>query len=217
MVFKRRKKLPLSQRLQGFFYPRTGWRRAVEYIGHRIRRLPDTPHNIAIGISCGVFVSFSPLFGLHMILAVFFAMILRGNVIAAFFGTFIGNPVTYPFIVPAVLKLGLVILGTGSAQVETVMGQDNTKLASEGEWQVVKSIFGFGSGPLQGNSGFFNDIFLPFLVGGAIIGLIAAVAAYFIMRPLVMAYKTRHRERLKARALKRAAARKQEQSTAKSA
>ena len=31
--------------------------------GHRVRRLPDTPHRIALGFACGVFVSFTPFFG----------------------------------------------------------------------------------------------------------------------------------------------------------
>ena len=69
MVFKRRDKPPLLSRLREAVLPRRGWRRGIEYLGHRVRRLPDTPHRIALGFACGVFVSFTPFFGLHFVLA----------------------------------------------------------------------------------------------------------------------------------------------------
>ena len=55
MVFKRRNRLSWLQHVSQALYPRTGWRRAIEYIGHRIKRLPDSPHKIALGFACGVF------------------------------------------------------------------------------------------------------------------------------------------------------------------
>ena len=54
MVFKRRDKPPFSIRMRELLYPRRGWRRAIEYLGHRVRRLPDTPHRIALGFACGL-------------------------------------------------------------------------------------------------------------------------------------------------------------------
>ena len=69
MVFKRRDKPPLLTRIREVVYPKRGWRRGIEYLGHRVRRLPDTPHRIALGISCGVFVSFTPFFGIHILAA----------------------------------------------------------------------------------------------------------------------------------------------------
>ena len=73
MVFKRRVKPSLVSRVRAAVLPRRGWRRGVEYLGHRVRRLPDTPHRIALGFACGVFSSFTPFFGLHIILAVVIA------------------------------------------------------------------------------------------------------------------------------------------------
>jgi len=39
MVFKRRERRPILRKVQDAVYPRRGWRRAFEYIGHRIKRL----------------------------------------------------------------------------------------------------------------------------------------------------------------------------------
>ena len=88
MVFKRRTPRTYLQMLAEAFWPRGGWTRAFHYVKHRIRRLPDNPHRIARGVGAGVFVSFTPLFGLHFISAVASAWIVRGNMLAALLGTF---------------------------------------------------------------------------------------------------------------------------------
>ncbi|WP_330448804.1 DUF2062 domain-containing protein [Paracoccus marcusii] len=43
-------------------------------------------------------VNFTPLFGFHFLSAAAVAWIIRGNVLAALLATFVGNPVTLPFI-----------------------------------------------------------------------------------------------------------------------
>ncbi|MFV0473483.1 MAG: DUF2062 domain-containing protein, partial [Pikeienuella sp.] len=73
MVFKRRDRRSWLRIVGESFWPRGGWGRAALYVQHRIRRLPDKPQRIARGISCGVFVSFTPLYGLHFIAAFFVA------------------------------------------------------------------------------------------------------------------------------------------------
>ena len=77
-----------------FFWPRGGWGRAARYVQHRLHRLPDTPETIARGIFAGVFTTFTPLYGLHFIVAATLAWLVRGNIIAALLGTFFGNPLT---------------------------------------------------------------------------------------------------------------------------
>ena len=67
MVFKRKKKQTTLKNLKSLFFPEGGWRRAIEYLSHRIKRLQDSPHRIALGLSFGVFASFSPLFGFHFV------------------------------------------------------------------------------------------------------------------------------------------------------
>ena len=122
MLFKRKNKQSLVHRIRDLVYPRKGWRRGVKYMGHRVKRLPDTPHNIALGGAIGLFTCFSPLFGLHMAFAVVVSFLLRANVLAAFLTTFFGNPLTYPFIVAGSINLGRQVLGRarGNEDYETV-------------------------------------------------------------------------------------------------
>lgn len=199
MVFKRRNRQSWLERARDFFYPRSGWRRAIEYLGHRIKRLPDTPHKIALGFSCGVFVSFSPLFGLHFIYAGICALIVRGNVLASFLGTLVGNPLTFPLIATTSLSIGRQMMGGDSAEMGFRSVKDAFVEAFSGLWQSFKAAFGMADPALHKLHAFWADIFLPYYIGGLIPGFIAAAAFYFLTRPLIAAYQARRRSRLLAR------------------
>ena len=203
MVFKRRDKPPLLSRIREWFYPRRGWRRAVEYLGHRVKRLPDTPHRIALGFAFGVFVSFTPLFGFHIFLGAALAWIFRANIIASLIGTLAGNPLTTPIIAAMSLALGRRILGHG------VTGRDFGRIAEAfsqaavGIWQSILSLFGVGTPQWSKLSLFLYDMVWPYFVGGLLPGLVASIAGYYLTRPLIAAYQARRRTRMLARAKER--------------
>ncbi|MEL6198398.1 MAG: DUF2062 domain-containing protein, partial [Pseudomonadota bacterium] len=111
MIFKRREKPSFQDRALEILYPRKGALRGMEYIGKRIRRLPDSPHRIALGFACGAFASFTPFFGFHFVVAAAVAYVIRGNLLASAFGTAVGNPITFPFIATASLHTGWWITG----------------------------------------------------------------------------------------------------------
>lgn len=204
MVFKRRKRLSTARRVREAIYPRTGWRRAIEYFGHRLKRLPDTPHRIALGFACGVFVSFSPFFGLHFIYAGLVAFLLRGNVIAAFLGTLVGNPLTFPFIATVSLTLGRRIYDMSGAHHQNFTSvKDSFVEAMSGLWDSFLAIFGLADPAWDKLEAFWSDVFLPYYVGGLIPGLITAAAFYFLSRPLIAAYQARRRTKLLAKAEER--------------
>lgn len=200
MVFKRRDKPPLLTRLREMVYPRRGWRRGIEYLGHRVRRLPDTPHRIALGFAFGTFVSFTPLFGLHVLLAAGLAWLFRGNIVASLIGTLVGNPVTTPIIAATSLGLGHRILGHG------VTGRDFGRIAeafsqaATGIWQSVFSLFGVRTAQWGKLSLFLYDMVWPYLVGGLLPGIVTSVAGYYLVRPLVGVYQARRRTRMLQRA-----------------
>ncbi|TMV51839.1 DUF2062 domain-containing protein, partial [Thioclava sp. BHET1] len=110
MVFKRRDRRSLLQILAEAVYPRGGWIRAVSYIFHRLRRLPDEPHRIARGVAVGIFISFTPFFGFHLLFAAGLAWLIGGNIIASLLATLVGNPLTFPFIMEGSVELGSLIL-----------------------------------------------------------------------------------------------------------
>ena len=208
MVFKRRKPLSTGRRIRDFFYPPSGWRRAAEYFGHRVRRLPDTPHKIALGVACGVFVSYSPFFGFHFVYAGMMAMMVRGNVLAALIGTFFGNPLTFPFIATISLGLGRRMLGL-SAKAETAHSLTEAfSSAASGFWQSIMALFGMAPPALWKLEIFWREIFLPYYIGGLGPGLVSGLAAYWLSRPVIAAYQKRRRTKLLARAKEKLARKK---------
>ncbi len=198
MVFKRRNKRGVLRSAAEFFWPRGGWQRATSYVLHRLRRLPDTPHRICLGIACGAFVSFWPTFGFHFMLAALTAFLLRGNILAALLGTFFGNPLTFPIIAVTSMQLGSWILGyeatMGFGQVMAAIGRASSELAHN-LWAPFS-----GDTVHWGRLGvFFWRVFLPYTLGGTIIGIPCSVALYYLCMPLVLAYQRRRLVRLQQR------------------
>lgn len=187
-----------------FFYPRGGWTRAGRYVIHRIRRLPDPAHRISRGIAAGVFVCFTPFFGLHFVTAALIAWVIRGNILAALLATFVGNPLTFPFIAELSLDLGSRFLGMPMdmhlPQVVEAVGAAIWDL-----WNNFLAIFTPRHAEWTGIRHLFHRVFLPYTVGGLMPGLGAALIAYGLANPVLAAYQKARIKRLKKRYEKRMA------------
>ena len=177
-MFRRRDPLPWQNRLREILSPRKGWKRNYHYLGKRMQRLPDSPHRIALGFACGVLTSFTPFFGLHFVIAAALALVARGNVLASATGTFVGNPLTFPFIAASSLWMGRQLTGIRFSEPQ----------------------HGWTLGWLWDN---LDAIFLPYLVGGILPGLAASIGFYLLLRPMIAAYQNRRRLRLMERAKER--------------
>ena len=198
MVFKRRKRLPITRKIREGLFPEKGWSRAAEYMMARIKRLPDSPKNISFGVAIGVFVSFSPFFGVHVLLAFLIARSLRVNILAAVLGTFMGNPITFPIIAALNFGVGELFINVNTEEVS----------AKSFLQQLVDVSYAFSGNVgmmMRGKSTdfstvleFFYGIFLPYLVGGLILGVAVGALSYFIMLPMIVTYKARKaRKKLK--------------------
>ncbi len=200
MVFRRRHKRSRLDSLKALIYPPGGWVRSAYYVRHRLTRLPDPPHRIARGIFAGVFISFTPLFGLHFFGAAFLAFLMRGNIIASILGTLFGNPITFPIIAVLSVQLGHLILGTGIDAVPA--SQILSAFASAGGevWQNIIAIF--TDAPTQWGKlrHFYYGLFKPYLVGGIVPGLVAATLCYYISLPLILGYQKLRQKRRRDRA-----------------
>jgi len=203
MVFKRRDKLHWGETLRSYILPRAGWKRTLIYFGHRIRRIPDSPTRISRGIAFGVFTSFSPFFGFHIILALLLAKVLRGNLLAALAGTAIGNPFTFPFIISAALKVGNFILGRDPAEHDFKRVAQAFREVFHSIWDAFKGVLGFGHAKLAGFGDFFFEVMLPYTLGGALLGLAFALAAFYLTKPLIVAYQNLRRKKLGKKAKKK--------------
>ena len=200
MVFKRRDQATIWQKVREAIYPRKGWRRGIDYYSHRIKRIPDTPHKIALGFAAGLFASFTPFFGLHLVLGALFAWIVRGNILAGIVATFTVNPITLPLIAGVSLWTGRNIFGLGTnshtpgALVQAFVD------GFVGMWQVVGSWAGWGHAPWSKLAVFWNELLFPYFIGGILPGLVFAAISYYLTAPLIVAYQKRRRAKFLERA-----------------
>ena len=111
-------------------------------------------------------VSFTPLLGLHFILAIIFAYLIRGNLIAALIGTIVGNPITFPFIWGLIYKVGTYVT---TIEHVTFKHEINFEMIINQTYQ----------------------IFFPMFVGGIIIGPLVWIITYFVIYSFISSYKKR--------------------------
>jgi len=183
MLFRPRQTPSLAERARGLLWPRGGLRRGWRYVGHRVMRLTGSPHAIAIGFAAGVFASMTPFVGLHLVLAALLAFVFGGSLLASAFGTFFGNPLTYPLIWISTYDIGGKILGGGSRQAVDLSLKDGTLgllLRDPAEfwsrfWTVAEPVI------------------WPMTVGSLPLGLAVAAFSYVLVRFVVTAH---HRRRL---------------------
>ena len=189
-MFKRRERRSIFRFFYEVVFSLKGITRAIEYVGIRLKRIPDTPHKISLGMSCGIFASFTPLFGLHFLIAGLLSYVLRANVLASLIGTFIGNPITFPIITVFNLKLGEWILGGNEYS-----SGDGGKIFEgflDFIFLIYKSLFTeglIGENSVPRMNEFLYGVFIPYSLGGLILGISIAIISYFLLRPLVSTYQ----------------------------
>ncbi len=214
-MFKRREKRSWLQWIADSLYPRGGWGRAASYVIYRIRRLPDPPYRIARGIFAGVMVTFTPFYGLHFFLATLVALLVRGNILAALMATFFGNPLTYVPIAIVSMKTGHFLLGT---EFDTTVNRSLARKFIDAWWEFVGNL----RAAITGHSAnwselalFYNEVLLPFTIGGIIPGIICGLIAYYLSAPVISAYQKRRLSKLRRRAEKRLAKKAADQAAQK--
>ncbi|MEM7732958.1 MAG: DUF2062 domain-containing protein [Pseudomonadota bacterium] len=202
-----------------FLWPKSGYARAFNYVKLRVHRIPDQPHRIARGIFAGVFVTFSPFFGLHFFLAAGLAKLMRGNIIASLFATFVGNPLTFFFIAASSLQTGNLLLGRIGGWGEDAEVHRSVGGKFVDAWGDLKhnflAIFTDEMADWKNLYVFYDEVFFPYMVGGLVTGTISGVAFYYLSLPVIQAYQNRRRGRLKEKllALKEKAAAKADRKT----
>ncbi len=118
----------------------------------KILSLDAHPGHIAAGFSVGVFISFTPFFGLHTPLAIALAFLFRLNKVACITGAWVNTPLTVVPILVASYNLGRFLRGKPAKELAF----------SNLDWHSLQP--------------YAKSI----LMGSSIIGFAAAVAAYFI-------------------------------------
>lgn len=201
-MFRRRTKQSLTARSMGQIWPRGGPWRAMKYQWHRLRRLPDPPHRVARGIFAGVFVNFPPIFGFQIPAALALAWALRGNLLAAALATLLSNPVTTPIIAVVSLQSGYWMLGrTDHLSVNGIFAAFG--MAAAELWHNVQAIFTPAQAHWEGLAGFWDRIYLPYLVGSIGPGLVVSLLLAWATVPAVKAYQALRRRRIQRKAARK--------------
>ena len=129
----------------------------------KILSLDAHPGHISAGFAVGVFISFTPFFGLHTPLAIALAFVFRLNKVTCVTGAWVNTPLTMVPVLVASYKLGLFLRGKPARE-----------LAFKNlDWHTLQP--------------YAKSI----LLGSSIIGFVAAVTAYFVCYWLVTFFRRR--------------------------
>jgi uncharacterized protein len=193
-MFRRRKPLSVLKQLRAVIWPERGFRRLFSYIVRRIIRLPGTPASIASGFASGVAASFTPFLGLHFFLAGALAMLFRGNVLASAIGTFFGNPWTFVPIWLADYEVGLWFIHAFG------YGADLHVLSIDELGAIMGNVMRFLS--FTGHTSWadlsrdIEQVFMPMLIGGTVLGAIAWIILFLLTLWAVKGWRLHRAKRL---------------------
>jgi uncharacterized protein (DUF2062 family) len=123
------------------------------------------PEYVARGLAVGVFIGITPTMPFQTALALGLAALCRGSKPAAVLGIWSGNPLTTPLFYAGSYRLGLLLLGQPAAALS---------FQQQSFMEIVKS----GA-----------DLCCAALAGGAILGILPALAVYYVTRAVIFRMK----------------------------
>ncbi len=140
------------------------WKKRIKHI----LTLDSHPGHIAAGFAVGVFISFTPFFGLHTAIAIVAAFLFRLNKLTCITGSWVNTPFTVPPVLVVSYKLGRILLGRSPQELH---------IKHELTWQYALKLLDR------------HGTYL--LLGTSILGMIAAFLAYFLCYYLVVRFRTK--------------------------
>ena len=149
------------------------WKKASQFF-RRLFALNDTPERIARAFALGVFLAFSPLIGLHLLLGVLFAVFFGLNRFALFVGLFINNPYTLIPIYAAGTYIGSLLIGypspsaLPSIELHSILSS-NFWVQIAGQWHILK----------------------PMVLGSTVLSILVAVFSYCAAFYLIKQHRIR--------------------------
>jgi uncharacterized protein len=135
-------------------------RRAVGELLH----LEDTPHRIALAFGLGIWIAFSPLLGLHTLMALAIAFAFRLSRAAILIGCYVNNPWTLAPLFLAGTVVGCALLGVSTEGLATV------------DWD--RHGLAFYTHLLA----HLRPYLWPFVVGNTFLGVLFGTLSYFGLR-----------------------------------
>ena len=135
----------------------------------QVLHLQESPQRTALAFAIGVFIGFSPAYGLHTVMVFFCAWALRLNLLALMAGAFLNNPWTLVPILGATYWVGALLLGRS----------DNPSF----NWQDMSF------------SAIYEQVMpyaVPFFLGGFVLSVLGAALAYPLAYYFLSKYRQSH-------------------------
>jgi uncharacterized protein (DUF2062 family) len=124
-----------------------------------ILALKENPHNVAASFGIGVFIGMSPLLGLHTILGLLVASVLKLNRLVTIVGVYVTNPWTIIPIYTFGTWIGMKLLGVDG--IVTNINWSDLSIHN-----VVSEL---------------EELLMPFIAGTLFIGAVSSIIGYFLI------------------------------------
>ncbi len=152
-----------------WLWPSMGVKALLRWMELKIKRNKSTAHRSALGAAIGIGVTFTPFFGLHLVLVFLISRLLQANFWVGAIATLVGNPWTFPIITFWTFNVGHFILGS-----------DRTGPPLEDPPSIVHVWEHF--------SYFLSSYIWPMAVGGIPTGIVLAVLTYYLLHNNITHY-----------------------------
>ncbi len=139
------------------------WRRTSRLL----LQLEGSPSRVAAAFALGVFIAFFPLLGIHTVLAIGLAVVFRLNKVAILAGAWTNNPWTLAPMYTAGTLLGCTLTGVSPGTLGAV------------DWKLHGRAF------YESLAAGFRPLLLPFVLGNLLLGTVAALIAFFVLRSVL--------------------------------
>lgn len=124
-------------------------RQARAALGDALRR-GVSPTQASFALAAGIFIAFVPLVGVHTVMALGVAFLLRLNPLIVLLGTQVSNPLTFPLQLFVSVQAGHLLLHGSFVQIE---------FSSHTDW--------------------IGSYLLPLALGSAVLGVVFSVVLFF--------------------------------------
>ena len=148
----------------------------IKTMAQRVLHLGDSPRRTALAFAIGVFIAFSPTYGLHTVSVIFLAWALRLNMVAMFAGALINNPWTLLPIFGSCMWVGLALVPIGHPPEI-----DWRHLTLRLFWEQIQPYL------------------IPFVLGSTLMGFMAAVLVYPLVYVAIRRYQEHHKKSMAPR------------------
>ncbi len=135
----------------------------------------ERPERLAGAWALGIAIGLSPLFGLHTVMALVLAMVLKLNKVDVLLGTLIVNPWTLTFYFPAAVLLGKRVTGVTIPHLDLPRPQEFLHLSVWHE-----------------RAPWVRSVALAWGVGATLFALVAGSVTYYALRRLIAVHRARH-------------------------